>query len=292
MKYRIERDCRIRFAAPVREHHVQIRLAPWDDAGQSLTRLDLVVEPEAQPIGCLDGFGNLSHHFAVLGGHQDLSFSLSAEVETRRSEPLELAAVAPARERAWLDESLHQAPRLWDFVLHQGALTPALPEEVKSQPVPSLRVGVPMLTQIQEACAWVLGVAEWDPHAEQSVSTLSELLDTGRGTATDLAHLLIALLRRWQVPARFVSGYLDTAGLPPVEAASARAQTLGHWVEALIPGAGWVGFDSARGKLADDTYVRVAVGRDAGDVRPMRQTYRGEGDPERIEATLSVSRID
>ncbi|MCG6984255.1 MAG: transglutaminase family protein, partial [Thiocapsa sp.] len=59
MRYQIERVCSIRFATPAREHHVQIRLAPWDDESQTLLQIALTVEPEAGVLACRDGFGNL-----------------------------------------------------------------------------------------------------------------------------------------------------------------------------------------------------------------------------------------
>ena len=296
MRYRIERACRILYTAPVREHHVQIRLAPWSDEGQTLTRLELAVTPEAQSVARHDGFGNLTHHFAVLGAHRALEFLFSAEVETRLSNPFDYVPVDPARERSWLAHSLHEAPRLWDFVLHQGALTPALPAEIAGTSVPECQPGIHLINQIREAFAWVQGVAEYDPEAADSVSALPALFDAGRGTAADLSHLLIALLRRWAVPARFVSGYQDAAYFEPddeaPEGSEPRPQTLHSWVEALIPGAGWRGFDPALGLLADDTYIRVAVGRDAGDVRPLRHTSKGAGDDPIIEERLSVTRLD
>lgn len=295
MRYGIEYECRILYPVPVREHHVQIRLAPWSDEGQSMARLELGVTPEAPAVARHDGFGNLTHHFAVLGAHQELSFRLSAEVETRLSNPFDFVPVDPAREGSWLAHSLHEAPRLWDFVLHQGALTAALPDEIAGGAVPECRPGIHLLDQVREAFAWVQGVAEYDPEAKDSVAALPALFDAGRGTASDLSHLLIALLRRWGVPARFVSGYQDAAYFEPddeaPEGAEARPQTLHHWVEALIPGAGWRGFDPALGLLADDTYIRVAVGRDASDVRPLRQTSKGAGDAPIIEARLSVTRM-
>lgn len=296
MRYRIEHDCRILYPSPVREHHVQIRLAPWSDEGQVLGQLELHVTPEAKAVARHDGFGNLTHHFAVLDAHQSLAFRLSAEVETRISNPFDYVPVDPARERAWLDHSLHEAPRLWDFVLHQGALTPALPAKVAGTAVPECQAGVHLLDQIKNAFAWVQGVAEHDPLAKDSVSALPALFDAGRGTAADLSHLLIAVLRRWGVPARFVSGYQDPAYFEPDEEApegsEPRPQTLHQWVEALIPGAGWRGFDPALALLADDTYIRVAVGRDASDVRPLRHTSKGAGNPPIIEERLSVTRLD
>ena len=291
----MEHDCRILFPHPVREHHVQVRLAPWEDSAQSLTLLDLSVTPQAAPVARYDGFGNLSHSFAVLDPHLVLAFKLTAEVETRLANPFEYELVDPARERAWLADSLHQAPRLWDFVYHQGVLTPALPEEVAGRPVPSWQDGVPMLKQVQDAFTWVHGVAAFDPERGEPAASLAALFEAARGTAADLSHLLIALLRSWAWPARFVSGYQDAAYCDPddeaPEGTKPRPQALHHWVEALVPGAGWRGFDPALGLVADDTYIRVAVGRDAGDVTPVRHTSKGAGEHPELVERLVVTRM-
>ncbi len=296
MRYQIERVCRIHFAAPAREHHVQIRLAPWDDESQSLLQIQLSVAPDAGVAACRDGFGNLSHHFAVMGAHRELAFTMTAEVETRRSNPFDFPVIAQARERAWIDDALHQAPRLWDFVLHQGPLTPALPEHICGHPVPSLRDDRPLLEQVQEASAWIQSATPFDPEVVRPVRTLPALFDAGRGCAADLAHLLIALMRQWSVPARFVSGYLDASYFDPDDedppGTEPREQRLHHWAEVLIPGGGWRGVDPSMGLLADATYVRVAVGRDAGDVQPLRQTCRSGGSVPELEETLAVTPIE
>ncbi|NCC26840.1 MAG: transglutaminase family protein, partial [Gammaproteobacteria bacterium] len=67
---------------------------------------------------------------------------------------------------------------------------------------------------------------------------------------------------------------------------------LHHWAEVLIPGGGWRGVDPAMGLLADATYMRVAVGRDAGDVQPLRQTCRSDGSVPELEETLTVTSIE
>jgi transglutaminase-like putative cysteine protease len=296
VRYRIARDCRILFPTPVREHHVQLRLAPWEDGTQSLAHLDLRISPEAVPVARYDGFGNLTHHFAVLDAHPAVEFRLSAEVETHLANPFDFEIVDPARERAWLADSLHQAPRLWDFVCHQGSLTPLLPEELAGRPVPVWQEGIPVLKQVTDAFAWVHAVADYDPECGPPIAALPALFETGRGTAADLSHLLIALLRGWGWPARFVSGYQDAAYFEPDDEAPAgtkpRPQCLHQWVETLIPGAGWRGFDPALALLADDTYIRVAVGRDVGDVSPLRHTCKGSGEGAQLIETLAVTRCN
>lgn len=295
MKYRIERNCHMLFTSPVREHHCQLRLTPWEDTTQELTHLELTVSPESQSIARYDGFGNLAHHFAVLDAHDELGFTLIAEVETRLSNPFDFEVIEVAREHAWLHESLHQAPRLWDFVYHQSELTPKLPEVVAGRPTPVFQDGVATLLQIQDACHWVTTIAEFDPEQGHSATNLAMLLQTGHGTAADLAHLMIALLRGWGLPARFVSGYQDAAWFEPddeaPEGTPPRPQTIHHWVEALVPGAGWRGFDPAFGVLADATFIRVAVGRDASDVSPLRHTWKGVAEVQELTETLAVTRL-
>nr|WP_276570157.1 transglutaminase family protein [Thiocystis violacea] len=174
-------------------------------------------------------------------------------------------------------------------------MTPELPEVVGGCDVPGFQVGVPLLQQVQDAFEWIREVAGFDPAEAQSVTALEILFANRRGTAADLSHLLIALVRHWRIPARFVSGYLDAAYFDPDDAqppeAPARPQTLHHWAEVLIPGAGWRGFDPALGLVADATYIRVAIGRDANDIAPIRQSCRGECEQPELNQALTVSRI-
>ena len=64
------------------------------------------------------------------------------------------------------------------------------------------------------------------------------------------------------------------------------------WTEVLIPGAGWRGFDTSTGLLADETYIRVAVGRDAGDVITERAVFKGDAAAPETQVTLEVTRLD
>ena len=54
-------------------------------------------------------------------------------------------------------------------------------------------------------------------------------------------------------------------------------------VRRALVNVGWVGLDPTNDKLVDWQYVRVAIGRDYGDVQPVRGMFRGEG-----EQSLSV----
>jgi transglutaminase-like putative cysteine protease len=62
-------------------------------------------------------------------------------------------------------------------------------------------------------------------------------------------------------------------------------------VEVLIPGGGWRGIDPALQLLADATYLRVAVGRDARDIQMLRQTCKGDAEQPEFTQVLNVSLV-
>ncbi len=293
MRYLIERENRIHFESPVREHHVQLRLAPWEDQWQRVHACNLTVDPPADPASHLDGFGNLVHRFALLNAHDHLHTRLRAEVETLLANPFDFEPVPPGRERAWIAESLREAPRLWDFVVHRGPCTPALPDTIAGLPVPVPEPDVPLLDQVQEALRWVQNFCDLDPECEDPAPSLDSFLQARRGGPADLAHLLIAVLRGWGVPALYAVGYVDPGYFKPDDRSGVDAepipQAMRPWTEVLIPGAGWRGFDPSTGLLADETYVRVAVGRDARDVLAERAVFKGEAQAPETEVTLTVA---
>ncbi len=86
------------------------------------------------------------------------------------------------------------------------------------------------------------------------------------------------------MPARTVTGYLDPSD-GAVDDRSSHA-----WAEVLVPDAGWLGFDAVHGRLADARYVRVAAGRDHGDVAPQRGTFLGAGRGDAAEVRSAVMR--
>jgi transglutaminase-like putative cysteine protease len=105
--------------------------------------------------------------------------------------------------------------------------------------------------------------------ADTPIETVVEI---GLGVCQDFAHVLIALLRGWGWPARYVSGYQFTGDYTT---ARIEDQAMHAWVEAYGPGVGWIGLDPTTGRLCDDRYVPVGRGRDYDDVRPVRGVLRG-----------------
>ena len=121
-------------------------------------------------------------------------------------------------------------------------------------------------------------------------SSIGDVLTTGAGVCQDFAHLLLAVLRMRGLPARYVSGYLvprRTAepGASIEEVVGGQASHA--WAEAYLPGTGWVGLDPTLGCTVSQQHVRVAYGRDYGDVPPVRGVYKGHAG-QRLSVDVGV----
>jgi transglutaminase-like putative cysteine protease len=108
---------------------------------------------------------------------------------------------------------------------------------------------------------------EYAPHVTLASSPIDDVLSYGKGVCQDFTHLMIAILRSHQVPARYVSGYVHRTD----------KESQSHaWCEAWLPELGWVGIDPTNDQLADERFVKVAIGRDFTDVPPNKGVYRGK----------------
>jgi transglutaminase-like putative cysteine protease len=114
---------------------------------------------------------------------------------------------------------------------------------------------------------------------EEGTQTPQETLKLSTGSCRDFALLMIEATRRLGVAARFVSGYLydpalDGAGPEgTVGAGSTHA-----WLQAYLPGAGWVPFDPTNNLLGGNQLIRVGVARDPSQAAPISGSWYGEAD--------------
>ncbi|WP_197512721.1 transglutaminase-like domain-containing protein [Tessaracoccus coleopterorum] len=114
------------------------------------------------------------------------------------------------------------------------------------------------------------------PGATSVRTTVDELLGLRAGVCQDFAHLAIAVLRSLGVPARYVSGYIET--VPPPGKEKLEGSDASHaWVSALAPDGTWIDIDPTNGQFADSRYLVTAWGRDFGDVSPLRGIVETEG---------------
>jgi transglutaminase-like putative cysteine protease len=107
--------------------------------------------------------------------------------------------------------------------------------------------------------------------SEKGVQTPEETLRHGRGSCRDFAVLMMEAARSLGIAARFVSGYIfvpNSSGLAGGGATHA-------WMQAYLPGAGWIDFDPTNKIIGNRNLIRVAVAWDPYHVLPLWGTYEG-----------------
>lgn len=112
-----------------------------------------------------------------------------------------------------------------------------------------------------------------------------KLLTLRKGTCRDYTALLLEALRQNCVAARLVSGYLWKD--PSDDQQS--DDDLHAWVEAYLPGAGWIGLDPTNGTFCDHHAIATAAGLTPDDIAPVSGTYYGHRQvPSRLTTRLTI----
>jgi transglutaminase-like putative cysteine protease len=281
MFYSIRHVTRHRYDAPVRESVMQIYMQPKSYGAQRLQSFQVATNPRAGLQAYTDHFGNAVYHFDIPGEHQELTVEVDADVEVQ-------AVPAPPE---WVDASAWEAlrsPRVrhenFDMLAMHGHARPtaALGSFLAERALE--KTGDPMTTlrRLNRALFEALAYA---PEETDVDSPIDVALDKRKGVCQDFAHIMIAIARGWGIPARYVSGYLYTKR----DAGDRSAADATHaWVEAYVPGAGWVGFDPTNNVLTGERHIRVAIGRDYDDVPPSRGVFKGPANGE-LAVAVSVT---
>lgn len=126
----------------------------------------------------------------------------------------------------------------------------------------------------------------YDAKATKIGTPVEEFFEKRRGVCQDFSHLMIAVLRSQGVPARYVSGYLNTVP-PPGKEKIFGADASHAWVSAFTPHHGWVDLDPTNGLVVANGHVTLAWGRDYGDVAPLKGVVLGGGTQKlKVEVTV------
>ena len=128
---------------------------------------------------------------------------------------------------------------------------------------------------------------------EEGTQAPQETLKRSTGSCRDFALLMMEAVRRLGVATRFVSGYLYDPALDGGDAdATVGAGSTHAWLQAYLPGAGWVPFDPTNNLTGGNQLIRVGVARDPSQAAPVSGSWYGEaGDYLGMTVNVAVHRL-
>lgn len=293
MRIGITHVTRLDYNADVVEAVMDVRLGPISDDHQRWIRHSLRADPVAAIRRYTDGFGNPSHLITIPRAHRHVEIVSAGDVVTLLRDPFAPPAVPPAP----LDP-IEEADYCYPSPLI--ALSADL-----AQLAEPFRPGRPSETfaAVRELMGWIYQEFTYQTDVTSVTTTVPEVLAGRQGVCQDFAHVLIGLCRAIGIPTRYVSGYIVTepsgqsqdAGRPgrsQSQGGPSRGAGASHaWIEAYTPTHGWRGFDPTNNLVASDHHVKMAIGRDYGDVPPTRGSFRGTA-AERLQVRVMTEKLD
>lgn len=272
-RYRLVHVTEFNYDGVVSESYNEVRLRPLQDDLQSCLSFRLVTQPPAHASAHTDYFGNHVHRFNVLREHRHLRIEADSVV-------LVQPPPQPPEHSLSLSELDHLSDELDEhydllcstaYVPHGGVLRDLVARSEAES-------GGSVAGFIRAAAALVNSTFRYEKGATHVQSSIHDALVTGAGVCQDFTHILLGVLRMRGIPGRYVSGYLvpQRTAAPGASVEEVIGGQASHaWTEAFVPRIGWIPLDPTLGKAVGLQHVRLAYGRDYGDVAPVRGVYKG-----------------
>ena len=245
----------------------EVRLRPINTEYQKRHSFDIRVEPRVNISEYKDFYGNAVCYFEISNPHQSLVIETNSLVETLKDE-----REAPRSGMLMENyDALNNSEFLQDFIFSSKYIDVEradwnLAKDIIGGNIKDLWHDIIHLSE------WINDNFTYDSEATEVHTHSRECLQLRRGVCQDYAHILIGFYRFLKIPARYVSGYLYEDS----DCSKYGVDRASHaWVEVYLPEHGWVGIDPTHRCVIDTRYVKVAVGRDYFDIRPVSGTYMG-----------------
>lgn len=286
MRYEISHATIYRYSEPATMCTNLAHLTMRNRPGQVVHTSEVVIEPApTDRRNGVDSFGNGTTYFTIEEPHDELTVTARSvvdldggEIPTSAQQPWEAARDAvldPIDERPF-------------------ALPSALVPELAHLGVLGESVFTPGRSLAEATAALTSRIHEeflYDPTATTAATPLADAVAARRGVCQDFAHVAVGAMRMVGLPARYVSGYLETIPPPGVEKLVG-ADASHAWASVRCPDGTWLDLDPTNDVIAPSTHATVAWGRDYDDVVPVKGVLLSAGGSTQLVVQVDVARVE
>ncbi|MFC0772299.1 transglutaminase family protein [Terrimonas alba] len=273
--FNIHHITKYEYDRPVKESVNEIRIYPFSGSGQETLHHELHISGQPEIYLIQDYWGNRIGMFNLMPSHKELVIESKLIVRTLGQPDIFLnnqAGLTILKKEIADNLSLLELSKISEIELK---------EKIHEAVSEFYQEDMPVATIIEKCGNFIFNQFKYIKGITNIETTVAEILDHRSGVCQDFAHVMLEMLRSLGIPSRYVSGYIcpNKNGM--------RGEGATHaWVEAWVPGIGWIGNDPTNNAWVTSHHVKLAVGRNFNDCSPIKGTFKG---PARQSLSVYVS---
>ncbi|MGE5944915.1 MAG: transglutaminase family protein [Flavobacteriales bacterium] len=262
--------------------HNLATLKPKDMLGQTVLDYQIVISPTPSEISeKLDFFGNTITRFSIQKYHNELKVTTHIKILRDYSLQPNIDASEEGKsitlQQALIELKSYEEPILdvRQFVL-ESILIAGITPDIKAYAEISFKPERPVFEAAYELMQRIYTDFEFNSEFTNVATPIHEVMKEKKGVCQDFAQIAIACVRSVGLPARYISGYIETVP-PPGKVKLVGADASHAWFSVYIPKFGWIDFDPTNNQIPKNQHITVSWGRDYYDVPPLKGVIYSTG---------------
>jgi transglutaminase-like putative cysteine protease len=283
MIYEIYHETKFNYAAIVTFSHNIARLKPKNSSTQKLLEHSLKISPNPYETSeFVDYFENTNNFMLIREAHKSLTVTAISRVErieeeiNKNIQELKNCKITfkEARERL---TKFNSEDVLSKQYLFETDSIPIANENIKAYILSSFSEDKNLFESINEFMQRIFTDFKFVSGFSNVTTPIDEIFEAKKGVCQDFAQFAIGALKSIGLPARYVSGYIQTN--PPEGQEKLFGADASHaWFSVYIPSFGWADFDPTNNKIPNEEYIVLGYGRDYLDIAPLKGVVQSSGN--------------
>ena len=263
--------------------HNIARLKPKESAYQKLLEFSMEVIPnEYESHEFLDSFGNANTHLLIREPHQSLSVigkskveifpkSIEESIKSLKSKSISYSEGIERLSKFHVDDLPAK-----QFLFESKLITRKSPF-IRDYALESFQNKRDIFEATEELMGRIFSDFEFVSGFSDITTPVEKIFEAKKGVCQDFAQFAISALRSIGLPAKYISGYIETLPLKGHEKLFG-ADASHAWFSVYIPNAGWAEFDPTNNMIPREQHIHLGCGRDYHDISPLKGVVFSSGN--------------
>lgn len=283
MIYNIFHKTEFHYQSMVTFSHNMARLKPKDSPHQKLLDFSMEIEPKAyESHQFVDMFGNTNCHILLREPHHSLAVIGKSRVEIfpdiikENINNIKTNSITYSKALDRLSK-FHVSDLHAKQFLFESELIPINSKSIQNYALESFHKDRDLFEATSEFMGRIFNDFEFLPGFSDVTTPIDKIFEAKTGVCQDFAQFAISALRSIGLPAKYMSGYIET--LPPEGEEKFFGADASHaWFAVYIPNAGWAEFDPTNNIIPKEQHIVLGSGRDYHDISPLKGVVLSSGN--------------